>query len=144
MSTADRAGTGERIVTGLLAAVGVLNLAPGLLALRPDRLPQAYGVVPDAPALVLLLRHRAVLLGLVGAALTASAHDPGFRRPAILAAAVSKTSFLALAGKAPPTPELRRVARADALGLLGLVLAVALDHRRRPPGWQPVRARRTR
>lgn len=158
--SADRTATRQRLTAGLLAAVGVLNLAPGVLAFRPDRLPQAYGVRADTPALALLLRHRAALLGLVGAGLTASVRHPALRGPAMLAAAVSKVSFLALVGSAPPTAELRRVARADALGLTGLVLAAALDRRCPrlgtlelcPSGWgrarasgeQLVRGRRTR
>lgn len=131
----------ERCVVALLAAVGVLNLAPTVVAVRPDRARRLYGVEAPGADLTLLLRHRAVLLGLVGAALTASAARPHLRPAAVVAAATSKVAFLALSAGRPVHPALRRVGRADAAALPLLALAAALDRRpsagrRRPAGWR--------
>ncbi|MGY1752199.1 hypothetical protein [Blastococcus sp. SYSU D01042] len=122
----------ERVSAALLAAVGALNLAPAVLAVQPGRIPQAYGVTPDSAAAELLLRHRAVLLGLVGGWLTAAARFPALRTPAIAAAAVSKVSFLALAATGEPTAELRRVARADAVAVAPLLLVLLGERGRKP------------
>src|SRR5690606_6955912 len=62
----------RKIGTALFVAVGLLNLAPGLVALLPSRL-DTYGVVAADATSTLLLRHRAVMLALLGAALLAAA-----------------------------------------------------------------------
>ncbi len=135
MSATHRMTERHAPATLLLLATGALNLAPALLVAAPERFPRAYGVVPESPATELLLRHRAVLLGLVGAALVAAAREPVLRGPALAGAAISKVSFLALVGSAAPTSEIRRVARADALALAVLagvaVGATARGHRPR-------------
>jgi hypothetical protein len=115
------------VADALIGAVGVLNLAPGLLVFAPQRFVQSYGVAVGDPASLLLLRHRAVLLALVGAGLTASVVAPQLRTAAVVGAVVSKTSFLLLIGRSAPTRRLSRVARADAAALVALGLALALD-----------------
>lgn len=65
--------------------------------LGPERLATLYGVSATDPNLLILLRHRAVLFGLLAAFMVFAA----FRRPlwnlALAAAFVSLTSFIALA-----------------------------------------------
>lgn len=117
--------------TLLFGAVGLLNLAPGLAALAPSQLATAYGVVvPDATG-VLLLRHRAVMLALLGAALLAAAFVPRFRLPVAVVAAVGKLSFVTLVLTTPAAhPKLTSVALADVAALAALTTAVLLTRNR--------------
>ncbi len=113
----------------LLVMVALLNLVPGVVALRPTQSVALYGIAAEGPALELALRHRAVLLSLVGLLLGIAAFDDRWLRPALLVAFVSKGSFLALfARTGPHTAPMRRVAGADvvALVLLGVVVWLRL------------------
>jgi hypothetical protein len=113
--------------TALLLLVAALNLVPGVVALRPQRTVELYGFPIDGPALALAMRHRAVLLALVGVLLAIAAFDDAWLRPALLVAVVSKVSFLALfATTRPHRMQMRRVAIADVAALAVLALVVAL------------------
>lgn len=124
----------DRIGMLLFVGVGLLNVAPGLLAVLPSRLAATYGAVADDATSTLLLRHRAVLLGLLGVALLVAAFRPYLRMPALVAAAVSKLSFLALVfGASGEYPKLIRVGLADVVALVALAAAAILT--RTWPAW---------
>ncbi len=113
--------------TALLLLVASLNLVPGVVALRPQRTVALYGFPIDGPALALAMRHRAVLLALVGVLLAIAAFDDAWLRPALLVAFVSKGAFLTLfAITGPHGAPMRRVAIADVAALSVLALVVAL------------------
>jgi hypothetical protein len=113
--------------TALLLVVAALNLVPGIVALQPQRTMGLYGFPVDGPALALAMRHRAVLLALVGVLLAIAAFDDAWLRPALLVAVVSKVSFLALFAKTRPhRMPMQRVAIADVAALAVLALVVAL------------------
>ena len=115
------------IASLLLALVAVLNLVPGIVALRPARTEALYGLTLDGPALALAMRHRAVLLALVGVLLGLAAFDDAWLRPALLVAFTSKLSFLALyAATGPHGAPMRRVALADVVAILVLGVVGAL------------------
>lgn len=119
----------DRFVPIVLIAVGILNLLPGVVALAPDRVQVLYGITIDGSTLAVLLRHRAVLLALVGMALIWGAVSPKVRIPALIAALISKLTFLALWWATPDTgAPLARVAFVDvvALVLVGAVLAIEM------------------
>ena len=96
---------------------------PGTLTVPASPTP----AIDDSSALTLAMRHRAVLLALVGVLLAISAFDDAWLRPAMLVAVVSKVSFLALfATTRPHGMQMRRVAIADVAALAVLALGVAL------------------
>lgn len=104
--------------------VGVLHLLPLSGLASSARLAALYGVSVNERDLLLLLTHRAVLLGIVGAGLVAAAFHPPWRWAATFSAMISMASFLALGLRfAPLHPALVRVAKADAIGCAVLVLA---------------------
>lgn len=116
--------------TALLLLVAALNLVPGVVALRPERTEALYGIAIDGPALALAMRHRAVLLTLVGVLLGVAAFDESWLRSALLVAFVSKGAFLAFfAITGPHGAPMRRVAIADVAALAVLALVVALRMR---------------
>jgi hypothetical protein len=114
-----------RIILILLA---LLNLVPGIVALWPERSVALYSQTLDTPTLALLIRHRAVLLACVGAALGWAALDSRLVWPALVFAATSKLSFLAIGTEIGWPPPLIRIAQADGVALV-LGSIAALLHR---------------
>ncbi len=117
----------DTLVTVLFLAVAAANLLPMFGAASRERLQILYGVTLEDPNLVILMRHRAILLGIVGALLAAAAFQPPLRPAAILAGLVSMLSFVLIArlvGEA--NSQLRRVARVDIVASAVLLIAAAL------------------
>ncbi len=122
-----------RLVAGVLLVVGVIHIAPAIGLLGATTLHSLYGtpLALDA-AESLLLRHRAVLFGVLGVGLALAAFRPDLHGPALVCAVVSVASFLWLARGYPAlTPELMRVARVDVIALGALLLACVLHVGRR-------------
>lgn len=106
-----------------LVITGLVHLLPAIGLLGSDSLARLYGLRIEEPNLLLLMRHRALLFGLLGAGLLAASARPAWQLTALLAATVAVGGFLLLAG--PPSAlnaALQRVFWIDA-GLLLLLLA---------------------
>lgn len=106
-----------------LSIAGLVHLLPLTGVLGAVRLHALYGVAIDDPALLLLMRHRAVLFGLLGAYCIAAAFLPRLQGGALLLATGSVLSFLALAWPARAHhAAIARIVWVD-LGVLALLLA---------------------
>jgi hypothetical protein len=117
----------NRIVSTLLVAVGLVNFLPVTGVLSADILANAYGIPAPAGDLLVLLRHRALLLGIIGALIIASAFRRHLQPAAILAGLVSMLGFVALAlAQGDYGEELRKVLLMDVLALAALVVAALL------------------
>lgn len=81
----------------MLVVVGFIHLLPLAGVLGRERLFSLYGVPVDDPNLEILMRHRAVLFGLLGVFLVYAAFKPPLQGVALLAGALSVGSFLLLA-----------------------------------------------
>jgi hypothetical protein len=105
-------------------ALAVVHLLPAAPIFAPDALVRLYGVAPTDSTLILILRHRAVLLALVGALCLWAAVSESTRPAALVAASLNLASFLAFyllhASFAGP---LRTVALVDAVALIPLAVA---------------------
>ena len=88
-------------VVTILLVVGVLHVLPGVALVAPDRLGTLYGVTRLDDDLLVLLRHRAMLLGLLGLFLLAAIARPSWRRPALGGALLSTVVFVLLALTVP-------------------------------------------
>jgi len=114
------------LVSGMLVVVGVIHLLPLSGALSETRLTALYGISFDDPNLAILLRHRAVLFGLLGAFLVFAAFRPSLQAIAFIAGFVSVVSFLYLAGSVGNyNAEIRRVYMADIVALVCLFVGAA-------------------
>ena len=112
--------------TALFLIVGVVNLLPVIGTLSASRLQALYGVSLDDTNLVILMRHRAALFGIVGALLIASAFHRPLRPPAFAAGLVSMLSFVLVAQLVGGyNAELRRVVVVD-LAATALLLGAGL------------------
>lgn len=119
----------EIAVKLLLMIVGIINLLPIIVFFQPDRTNSLYGLSIDGESLMVLMRHRAILLAIVGIALLISSFKPELRAVAIGLALLSKLTFLYLTfSSAGANAEVRYVAFVDvgAIALLVLVSVLCL------------------
>jgi hypothetical protein len=119
----------QGLVTALFLVVALINLLPGIGVWSAARLQSLYGVPLAEANLVILMRHRAVMLAIVGALLAFAALRPPLRPVAVAAGLVSMLSFVAIALFGEPNEWLRRVALIDTVASALLVAAAVLDHR---------------
>jgi hypothetical protein len=116
------------LVPVVLVGVGAVHLLPLSGVLGGERLTALYGVPVEDANLALLLRHRAVLFGLLGAFMVAAAWRPAWRSAALAAGALSVLSFLALSlVVGDVNAALSRVVLVDAFAAAALALAALLQ-----------------
>ena len=113
----------EAIVVVGLALAALIHLAPLPGLLGAPMLERLYGVRIDDPGVLLLLRHRALLFGLLGTALLVAIFRRAWRMPALTFTLASAGAFLALAPDGLG-PALQRVVWADALAVAALLAAL--------------------
>lgn len=109
-----------------LLLAGVVHLLPLSGALGTETLHALYGIDAAEPNLQLLLRHRAILFGLLGAVLLAGAvHSP--LRPAAFSIGLgSVLSFVALAALSKGlSPQLAKVVVVDLIVAVALVVGIS-------------------
>jgi hypothetical protein len=87
----------ERAIQVCLVLVGIIHLAPFTGVVGSAQLGTLYGIPVDGPDLAILLRHRAVLFGIVGVLLVAGAVRASLRNTALVVGWTSVVSFLLLA-----------------------------------------------
>lgn len=108
-----------------LLLAGALNALPLIGVLGADRLQALYGLPFESDSLRILMRHRALLFGLLGGGMMAAAFIPHWRTPMALAGLVSMLSFIVLAVlEGGGNAAIRRVVQADVIA--SLLLAAAL------------------
>jgi hypothetical protein len=119
---------------GLYAIPAAIHLLPLYGLLGAGALTALYGLDFADPSLQVLMRHRAVLFGIVGGLLLAAAFRPGLRTAALLAGFASVLSFLALAWATDgANAAVMKVAAVDGVALACLVVAAILHARSRAP-----------
>lgn len=121
------------IAAVLLAVVGLVNLVPVVGATSARTLARMYRIeLRDGDVdLAILLRHRAVMLGLVGGFMIVAAFAPALQTSAIVIGFASMLSFVALARTTPPPNRaIAKVAAIDvgASVLLGVALLLRHSH----------------
>lgn len=115
-----------RLVSASLLVVAFIHLMPLAGVLGAERLASLYGLDFSEPNLAILMRHRAVLFGLLGAFIGYAAFRPTLQRLALIAGLVSVVSFLLLAWSIGGyNPLIGRVVAADVVALVCLVIGVA-------------------
>ena len=117
----------------LLVVAGIIHLLPLAGIAGGEQLARLYGVQVADPSLLILLQHRAVLFGLLGAFLVAAAFLRAWQAPATAAGLVSAVSFLAIAWWVGDfNSSMHRVVTADLVAIACLaVVAVSLVFARR-------------
>lgn len=125
MASAQTAGMSIIALVPLaFAFVAVIHLLPIAPVFFPQTLTRLYDIAPGDDTLLVLLRHRAVLLALVGVLCLWAAWSAPVRPAALLAATVNIAAFLgfyALYGT--PAGALRTIAIFDLIALPPLAFA---------------------
>jgi hypothetical protein len=117
---------------GAMLLVAVIHALPVVGLLGASKLEALYGVAVRDANLELMLRHRAVLFGLVAAFIAYATFRPELHRLALILAFASVISFLALAWSIGGyNAAMSRVVWADLIALVALVAATGV-HLLRP------------
>lgn len=112
------------VVTAALGAAALIHLLPLVGVLGASRVSSMYGVLVEGPDLAVLLVHRAVLFGLLAAALVVAIFDADFRPYAIGAVLVSDVAFLLVArAHTGLNDAMKRVVAADVISVAFLLIA---------------------
>jgi len=117
----------RHLISALFILAGLINITPVIGVLGAERLEVLYQMPFEGLDLVLLMRHRAVLFGVVGGLLLVAAFRPSLRALAGTIGLVSVVSFLLLAFPLQEhSAALQRVFWADVVAGAALVLAMWL------------------
>lgn len=122
----------KHLVSAMLVVVAIIHLLPLSGVVSSDRLTALYGLNFSEPNLAILMRHRAVLFGILGVFLLFAAFHPPLQLAAFIVGFVSVISFLWLAWSVGDyNGQVARVFAADIVALLclitGAVAHVAMD-----------------
>ena len=111
----------QHLWTSLVLIAAAINLAPVLGSVSTDRMSAFYGVDLQSANLQILMRHRAVLFGVVGGLLIVAAFHPPVRMLGYVVGFVSMLSFLLIAWLVGEYgAEIRRMIFIDAVGVVAL------------------------
>jgi len=117
----------EIIISGLIVIAGAIHLPPLAGMLGADRLRSLYQLSFDEPNLQILMRHRAVLFGLLGIFLIYAAFQPSLQPMAFIAGFISLASFLAIASTVGTyNNAIAKVFIADVIAIVSLTIALLL------------------
>ena len=124
----------DKVIAALLVLVGVIHLIPVSGVIGAERLSALYGISITSPDLAILMRHRAVLFGLLGLFMIYAAFRPAFQPTAFLAGFVSVASFIAIAWSVGGYNEaIRRVVITDIVAIVALCVALVVYMANRNP-----------
>ena len=117
----------NRLVSLALLLVALIHLLPLSGVLGSERLSAQYGISFDEPNIEILMRHRAVLFGLLGVFLLYAAFHKRLHLTALAVGAVSVMSFLTIAKSVGGyNSEIARVFVVDMVALVCLVLGLII------------------
>jgi hypothetical protein len=105
-------------------AVAIVHLLPIGPVFAPAALTRLYGIAPEDTTLLVMLRHRAALLALVGVLCVWAAFAPSIRPAALTAASINIVTFLGFyAAYGASAGALRVIALVDLLAIAPLAVA---------------------
>lgn len=111
-----------------LGIAGIINFIPSLAVFLPAKIKTAYGIeIPDANY-ELLLRHRAVLFGIIGGLMIYAAITKKYYDLATVFGLISMVSFLALyfLGNGAINAEISKVMKIDVFAIIVLLIGFLL------------------
>ena len=114
------------LASAMLVVVAIIHLLPLSGVIGSERLASLYGMAFSEPNIAILMRHRAVLFGMLGLFLLFAALTPRFQVAAFVVGSVSVVSFLWLAYSVGGyNAAIGRVVTADIVALVCLVIGAA-------------------
>ena len=114
----------QLLISLSLLIAAFIHLMPLVGLLGADKLQSLYGVEINDPNLLILMQHRAVLFGIVGALLVLAVFKSDYRWLAIIVASISAVSFLFIAiTSGGYNASVKTVVNADIVAILALASA---------------------
>ncbi len=118
-----------KAITFCLVVVGLINFGPVMGVISAQKLESAYSVALAGNDLVILMRHRALLFGILGAFILYSAFNPFYQPAAMIMSGASMVGFaLLVLGVGGYNEAVGKVLFIDVLGILFLLAAVVLKY----------------
>ncbi len=120
--------TKHRLIMALIILAGLINFAPVIGVLSGARIESLYGIELHDPTVEILLRHRAVLFGILGGFMVAAAFQPRLHKIAMTIGLVAMVSFMGLFFLGDDQPaSLMSIIYADIVGVIALIVAAILS-----------------
>jgi hypothetical protein len=120
----------ENLFRLTLIAVGIVNAFPLVGAIVPDVLSSLYGIPVNDPNLLVLLRHRAVLFGLLGGLMIIAAFDSSLYNIATLGGLISMLAYVFIVWQTGDyNSNIRQVMIVDIVASVVLLVAYLLYRR---------------
>jgi len=114
------------VVSISLIIAGLIHVMPLVGVSGGARLNGMYGIQLTDPNLIILMRHRAVLFGLLGAYMCIASFTPTMQRAALIAGVISVASFFYLAkATGGYNAQIARVYFMDIIAAASLVIGIA-------------------
>ncbi len=114
-------------ITGFILIAGIINALPVIGVWSGETLANLYRIDAGDSDIVLLLRHRAVLFGLLGGYMCWTAFRPELHVTGIVVGLIAMAAFIALVlSMGIDNPAIRKVMWIDVAASFGLVIALAL------------------
>ena len=112
----------------LLFIVGIINFLPVMGVLSADKLSRAYQIELAGSDLIILLRHRALLFGVVGGFIIYSVFVPVYQAASMVMAAITMVGYLYIVWSVGGyNKAIFKVAMVVVVGIICLVLAALLS-----------------
>src|SRR5687768_2512449 len=127
------------VLRAALLLVGLIHLGPLVGVFGPERLQGLYGLAITEPNLLILMRHRAVMFGLLGGLMLAALFVPRLQPWALVLALVSAAAFdlLVYGGAGGHNANLAKVALVDVAAVVFALAGLAAWYSLRTPGPRP-------
>lgn len=117
----------DLILTICFLIIGIIHLLPMIGFAGPDKLFKLYGVECEEHNLQILMRHRAVLFGLLGGVFVYAAFEETVQGLALVLSGISIASFFYLAKTVGNYNEgIRKVVIADVIAAIAWIAALIL------------------
>ena len=118
-----------KAITFCLVVDGLINFGPVIGVISAQKLESAYSVTLAGNDLAILMRHRALLFGILGAFILYSAFNPFYQPAAMIMGGVSMVGFaLLVLGTGGYNEAVGKVLFIDILGIMFLLAAVVLKY----------------
>jgi hypothetical protein len=117
----------EPTITAMLIIIAIIHLAPIVGVLGVERLQSLYGEAIASNNMEILMRHRAVLFGILGVFFAYAAFNPALQPLAFLVAFATLAPFFYLAFSVGGYNQaIQKIVRGDVVASVALIIAVGL------------------
>ena len=117
----------NKVITALFLIVGIINFLPLIGIVSVDQLSKLYSISISDDNLAILMRHRALLFGIVGGFILFAAFKPQYQTAAFIMGFISMLGFIFIATQTSEYSQaIKKIIVMDWIALGCLTLALIL------------------